>query len=653
MAKSKPKSKPKAASAVPPPDGRPSLWRALTPKVLLDSTPAEWLFGRDVETRHIVLLVVLAAAVFLPYLGAVGFWDPWEPHYGEVARSMIARQDYVHPYWECAYFFSKPVLPMWLMTIGMHLAGINDPARGISVSTEWWVRSTFVVVTIFGVVFAYLGVARTLSRRAAVWTSVVLITSPMFFLLARQLMPDMPLMALVVASIACLMIGLFEKETVQDGWLYGAYAFAGVATLAKGLLGLALPALAMFGYLLLSGDWWLLKRMRVVTGALVTLAMMAPWYVTMGFFDGKNPRSMTWFQEFIIHDHLKRLGFDPTTGKFINGVYTTNPVTSWVYYLRELGYSMFPWVALLPGVLANVLRPALPAPRTRRQRAKLFVVAWLITSFAIFAFAATKYHHYCFPCLPPLAILIALHIEDLLENGVQGQVIALFVGGILFAMIAQDLTIYPSRLVNLFVFKYDRPYPLAQMTPAVAAFPWHAGLAAMTQWVSDLLFANVRRTFSFLFVVTPLVVVAGAFVKGKGQKKEHPHDRLWVVGALSILAVVFAVYLSSYNWRKLSPHWSQRDLFWTYDHESLPTEPIGAYLMNWRGETFYSRNTVRQLQTAEDLRSFVALPGRDWILVEWYRLAGMKATLGPGYRVREIDHTNNKFALVTVEHRAG
>ena len=59
--------------------------------------------------RGVIASTGFAALVFLPWLGAVGLWDPWEPHYAEVARQMIVRDDYVYPYWESAYFFSKPV----------------------------------------------------------------------------------------------------------------------------------------------------------------------------------------------------------------------------------------------------------------------------------------------------------------------------------------------------------------------------------------------------------------------------------------------------------------------------------------------------------------------------------------------------------------
>ncbi|HEY0096163.1 MAG TPA: dolichyl-phosphate-mannose--protein mannosyltransferase, partial [Archangium sp.] len=73
--------------------------------------------------RVALATAAFAALLFIPYLGAVGLWDPWETHYGEVGREMVQRRDYVYPFWENAWFFSKPPLTMWMQALGMQVVG--------------------------------------------------------------------------------------------------------------------------------------------------------------------------------------------------------------------------------------------------------------------------------------------------------------------------------------------------------------------------------------------------------------------------------------------------------------------------------------------------------------------------------------------------
>jgi 4-amino-4-deoxy-L-arabinose transferase-like glycosyltransferase len=671
-------------------DESPSLWRALTPGILLDSTPAEWLLKLPRQRRHLLLLAVFAGIIFLPYLGAVGFWDPWEPEYNEVAREMIWRGDFIHPYYMSGYFLSKPVFMFWMMAIGQLLAGVNSPEGGISVATEWCVRTIFVLVAIGGVLMTYLGVARTISRRAGIWGAVILATSPFYFLMARQTVADIPFVAINTAAIACFMIAVFEKEFVQDGWLYAFYALAGVACLAKGLLGIALPGGAALLYLILSGDWRLLARLRLLTGPLLTLLVMGPWYGTMLAFRGLDYEDQdSFFQRFIIHDHFKRIGVDPLQGGFVGGVHTTTPNTTFTYFIEQLGFGFFPWVAAIPGAVASFFAgPRLTSARTRKEKAKLFAVAWAVFTFIFFSFSATKFHHYALPIVPPLAIVCGLFIEQLLEEGVSRHALALFVGFGFFALIAQNLAMEPKHFTDLFVYNYDRPYPSHEVDQATMFYIGHwavtsqavlgfmfglapivalLGVPEFRRWLAApdgtmLAAKEAELTREGRGVLATLITVPKAIARGfawvmrlLGIQKpvnEETGDRLLIVGTLAVFALVFSVFMSSYEWRKLSHHWTQRDLFWEYRQLAKPNEPIGAYLMNWHGETFYSRNLTRQLKEVNELRDFVAGPGPQWVLVEEARLAGMKSTLGAAYNVRVVDKSNNKFALTEVT-RAG
>src|SRR3954466_11452967 len=131
-------------SLEPPP---PSGWGETLPSLARDISWLRWLGPLSAERRLVLALSLVAAVLFVPWLGAVGFWDPWEPHYGEVAREMIARGDYIHPWWESVWFFSKPAVDRWVMAAGVLLANTNGPDRWTGIYTEWLVRFPFAAMS--------------------------------------------------------------------------------------------------------------------------------------------------------------------------------------------------------------------------------------------------------------------------------------------------------------------------------------------------------------------------------------------------------------------------------------------------------------------------------------------------------------------------
>jgi 4-amino-4-deoxy-L-arabinose transferase-like glycosyltransferase len=302
-------------------------------------------------------------------------------------------------------------------------------------------------------------------------------------------------------------------------------------------------------------------------------------------------------------------------------------------------------VFLLPGAFGTVLAGRTLRPRTARDRALFFVLLWVLIGFAVFAFSATKFHHYAFPVLPPLLLFCAVFCERLLDEGLRAHAGELLAGGLVYGLVAHDLALVPKHITDMFVYNYDRPYPDREVDP--------------------------RRVFTVLFFAAPAVALSPflldalshlwSFLRARFDRRrraeatryarpEEPQDRKIVVASLAGLAAVFAIYLGWFHFRALSPHWTQRDLFWEYSRQSTPDEPIGAYLMNWRGETFYSRNQVRQLKDQAKLQEFIAGPGpRKWLLVEHSRLAALRQALGSGVRLRVVEARNNKFALTVAE----
>ncbi|GAC1347950.1 MAG: hypothetical protein NVSMB23_28060 [Myxococcales bacterium] len=617
-----------------------------------------WLAGMGGEKRVALGLVVLAAVLYLPWLGAVGFWDPWEPHYGEVAREMIARGDYIHPWWESVWFFSKPALDLWLMAAGMLVSGTNGPARHLGIYTEWGVRLPFMAVTVLGAVVLYFAAARLLGRRVAALGTVAMLCAPLTVFYARQAVPDPVFVGLLSAAMGCLAIVLFEREPLpgepprtsgRDGWLVAFYCFVGLATLSKGLLGFALPGAVTLLYCLATGEWHRLRRLRLLLGACIVLALCGPWYGTMFGFDGRDEDGKTFFERFIIHDHFKRLAV---------GVYTTTPGGTFIYFIEQLGFDAFPFVFAFPGAIAALGR-ARVRPRDGRERMELFLLFWLLAGFAVFAFSVTKFHHYAYPVLPPLLLFSAIWLDRLLRDGLRAHAGEVLAGALLYALVAHDLALVPKHLTDLFVFNYDRAYPdrevdprqtfqlLFTAAPAVAASPWiFDRLAQLWRALRGLGRRDERASLGAALRSR----LAGAPL----ETAEAPQDRQVLLASLLLLGLAFSLVLGWSYWRRMSPHWTQRDLFYLYYRDSRPDEPIGAYQMNWRGETFYSRNTVRQIGRPAPpsiaMPDFLASPGaRKWVLVEQGRLAGLRQAVQPGHRVRVVESRNNKFVLAALE----
>jgi len=593
------------------------------------------------ERRGVLVVVAFASLVFLPWLGAVGFWDPWEPHYGEVARQMLLREDYVHPYWENAYFFSKPVLLMWMTAVAMKLSGVHSlglprgsfpdgpTPSGISTYAEWAVRLPVAVLAVVACALVFVAVKRLVSRRAGYLAAAALATMPFYFLMARQAITDMPFVALMTSGAMCFAVALWDERAHRSAWAYAGYAFLAFATLAKGPLGFGLAAAAFLAWFLLTGEWRLLGRLRLVErirgvplplGPAVFLAIAAPWYTVMSLFRGVDDESKTFAYRFWIHDHLKRLG---------EGVHTTTPGGTFDYFIKQLGFGLFPWVAAVPGALGELGRVRL-ADRTRRDDLVLFCGLWAIVGYVIMSVSATKFHHYIFPAVPAFAVLCAVFVDRLLEDGLEAHLGVLLLGLGAYIVVAQSLWMEPQALPDLYVYNYERPYPekeLAELHRGLHVGPFLLSLAP-------------RPFFSALFA-------AGGAALGAAWVWRA---RRAMVAVLVAVATAFALYTSWVHWRDLTPHWSQRDLFWTYLAErKSPDEPIIAYFMNWRGETFYSRNLVRQVQDASRMKEIAERPGRKWVIVERSRYGALRQAVGPKPSLRIADRSTNKFFLVAME----
>lgn len=665
-----------------------------TSNAFAESEPAWWLtwLNHKIKDDRTAVLVVIVAGLllFIPFLGTLGVWDPWETHYGEVARSMIVRDDYVYPYWESAYFFSKPALPLWLIAFGLWITGSENPDlpdAPLGSLAEWGMRIPFALIAILAMWAVYRIGRQLKDRTTGLLCALVLASSAQFIFIGKQAMADMPFVGFMTAGFALFIAAAFDKEadgpakpglkimtvlgiavclfpqliligrevrgsadyaglagagviglgyiawlwlkgTRQQCWMAGFYVYFALACLAKGLGPFAVLGVLGVLYMLLTLDFHIFVRARLWMVPLF-LVVGSPWYVTLSLFTGRDEEGKTFVDRFWFHDNFNRVGA---------GVHGDRGGLG--YFIEQIAYGMFPWVAVLPQALGFAAKEGTNHEELTRRRAILFVLLWGIGTYAFFSMSLTKFHHYIFPALPAFAVLIGYWISHVAgdPNRRVSPFTAILVAAV-FAVAARDLINDPQNLVNLFTYKYDRDYPRD-----VQPRPWMITIISVGMALAFIFYCHdsLRRVFGFLRLNAVLDLIA---------KKRSVANALL---AFMLMAATFGAWISHQHFNMLSPHWGQAHLFKTFHEERKANEPIYAYQLNWRGETFYSRNRILQVKESganERMRNLVDKPGREFIITEQSRYHTLQGVLSPDKRdkMRILDRSNNKFYLVVVD----
>lgn len=655
---------------------------------------------RTQERWSLLLVVGIATGVLLPLLGAVGYFDPWETHYAEVARQMAVRDDYLYPFWKDSYFFSKPVLLFWLTAPFYKLIGAAEPDGAMPAAAELVGRLPSALSSLFCVAVVYWAARRLWGRRAAVLSSVVLATMPLWAMLSRQAITDMLYAAPASAALLVLAVALFDDaspteaarvprwfavvsgvflvpqaweigrtaqflnrvdvlgsesstrlvvsialallalallvwlvRTARDPLLHGAALLFALSTLAKGPVGVVLCGGALIITVVLLGEWQRLARPAAVTSTVLYLAVAAPWPMVMSVFPGLDEGRKTWVQRFVLYDLLGRVGGAAHGDR-----------GSFDYYLRYLGWGLFPWSALLPFSLVDALRARTKTPAGRFT---LLVATWAVLTFVFFTATVTKFHHYVFPLCVPAALLIGRWLDGLCDDERAVSPLLALLAIALLVLMGRDLVAEPWQLIDLFTYHYKSYKPEYYFPPDLE---WRVGMGIAC------------------FGAALVLGIGAAVDAARGEAAPPSTRRPWwmhafiggarVNGAFVLGAVVAALFFSLFvvqvHFNRASQHWSQRWMFQTYEALKGPNEPIIAYQMDWKGEAFYGKNRDLQVKkNAADLKKLIERPGREFVVVQTDRFGGMKTALGKEYddKIRVVDRSNQKWYLVTVDDK--
>jgi 4-amino-4-deoxy-L-arabinose transferase-like glycosyltransferase len=331
--------------------------------------------------RPTAVLLGLVLALLAFRLGEVPLLGPDEPRYARVAVEMHRAGEWVTPTLGGEPWLEKTPLYYWLAGAAFSVLGETEAAA----------RLPSVLAALLLVGATALFGARLYGTGAGLHAGFVAGTSLLPFAYGRAASMDMLLAATVTAAIG--LAGLRALGIAGRPAVVAAAALAGLATLAKGPLGLLLPLLVLGGYVLATRQWRLAREMAAPAAVAALVVVAAPWYVAIFLDQGRH------FLDVFILDH--------NVQRFASTVHN-HPGPAW-YYLPVLLAGLFPWSGLAVPALVRL------APRASRR--DLFVLLWLALPLAFFSLAGSKLPGYVLPCVPPLAILMGRAADRLVAEG--------------------------------------------------------------------------------------------------------------------------------------------------------------------------------------------------------------------------------------------
>jgi 4-amino-4-deoxy-L-arabinose transferase-like glycosyltransferase len=238
---------------------------------------------------------------------------------------------------------------------------------------------------------------------------------------------------IVTFPLTASLVGFFIAERAESNegrkrnlGLLAFYFFAGLAVLAKGLIGIVFPFGIVGLYFLLS--WRFPAKsflLSLLWGLPVLLAVAALWNVPMYLQHGWK-----FIDEFYIQHHFQRY----TSNKYQH----PQPFYFYFWVLPLMTLPWLPW--FLGGLYSEVgtlfAKTGKPPNEAGDSALSLFAIAWIALPLLFFSASGSKLPGYILPALPGAAILTAISVENFVSKNTPRQYVVLGIAAALLAAVA-------------------------------------------------------------------------------------------------------------------------------------------------------------------------------------------------------------------------
>jgi 4-amino-4-deoxy-L-arabinose transferase-like glycosyltransferase len=420
-----------------------------------------------------LFLVVAAQTVPALWSRDLTFFD--EVRHGDALRNLLEDGHWLVLHMNGEPYPDKPPLWFWLVAGFAKVLGAGPPAFFAASALSGWL---FLVAT-YALARRALGVAAGPALAAA----LMVFASPLFLVFGLSTRMDLLFSALIVLSEVCLFRGLTRDE--RSPWTVLGLALAGVATLVKGPLGIALPLLAAAAWLAWRGRVGRLARWDVLAGLAACAALVGGWVLAARAVEG----------EAFVRGMFGGQVLDRTLAAGKNA----GPIWFYVVVIPAL---WLPWTLVGAGAPPRrAFSPAAWREAWRGRRAadagRSFLWIAVASGFVLLTAVSTKLSRYQMPLYAPIAVL-TVETWRRLEPGAARR--AWGAVGALFLAAAAAIP-FVDRIVHA---SLDWPVSVAGLWPAaaVAAGTGVAAIALRGKPLHRGLRAVVLGTIAFSLVLS-------------------------------------------------------------------------------------------------------------------------------------------------------
>jgi 4-amino-4-deoxy-L-arabinose transferase-like glycosyltransferase len=520
------------------------------------------------------LLAALALVLFFPRLGSFGFWDPYEVKVADAARTIVTHEGSLA---QATHTIGRPPATVSLVATGFRLFGVGELGGRLPIA----------ITSLLAVLACFYAGSSMIRRRGAFLGSFVLATTPAFLLGARQLTTNAPLLLGTSLAVGGLVRLCWPPEhesrdsapmmRVIDVVLAGAGLFIGFTSGAL-LVGVVAPLAAVAVALVAAAPTRQRAELAAGLGAMVVVALaVAGW---------------TWAHP---------AGYSALLGgmahPFLNSAVFTNT-------LKQLGFGLFPWIALLPMAGIHALASTtddVEAP-PREWFGRIALVCWFVALYVTGTLEAAAVQDVLVPAAPAVLLLIGGYLDDVVLTSDEMQPFAALTAALGALVIGRDFFVFPEYFVGAHMIESLRwPGPLASIPYVLISYAaFFAGVIGLA--------------IGALFVGIGPHVGLGVGVEINATPSQVRKGRIILLGGAVAASLAMALFTAMWLVPQCSKHLSSKELYGK-TKQLDPNAPIGQYHFNAQGSSYYSGGKPPvTLGTVEELFKFLQRPDHVFVM---------------------------------------